>query len=186
MWLTKWMLHTTWVNHRSVDWFWWSLQQSTNMGYSSGRPVLLSFSTEERSGMMGDSVGYYVFQSPCRQSVDHQWMSVDCSGITEIILEHSWMDLWFNFCSWDRMDKPQARGVSLNKPLNIRGQLGQSSESFCLFTNWNSCECFFPHGHEWSSCRIIPNYSPEFIYLFFGCIQLYLISGDTLIFFQSA
>ncbi len=37
-----------------------------------------------------------------------------------------------------------------------------------------------------SICRPLPNHSPEIIYLFNLCIQLYLISGDALIFVQSA
>ena len=78
--------------------------------------------------MMGESVGYHIFQSPCGQSVDHQWMSVDCSLKTEIILEHSQMELKFNFYPQNGTDEPPAGGLSLNNPLTIRGQLRQSSD----------------------------------------------------------
>ena len=78
--------------------------------------------------MIGDSVGYYIFQSPCEQSVDHQWMPVDCSGKTEIILEHSRMELKFDFYPQDDTNEPLAGCLSLNNPLTIRGQLGPSPD----------------------------------------------------------
>ena len=94
--------------------------------------------------------GYHIFRSPCGQSVDHQWMSVDCSEKTEIILEHSQMEIKFNFCPQDDMDEPPAWGLSLNNPLTIRGQLGQSPDSHYFFVDWNSWEWLFPCSREWS------------------------------------
>ena len=58
----------------------------------------------------------------------HQLTLVDCCLNCEIILEHSLMELEFNFCPRDDMDEPPSRGLSLNNPLTIRGQLGQSPD----------------------------------------------------------
>ena len=113
------------------------------------------FLIKDCSGTMGR---FYVFQSPFGWSVDGQWTlparQWTVQAKTKIILVDSWMELKFYFCPWDDTNEPPSRGLSLNNPLTIRGQLGQCPDGHWLFVDSlvdNFPARTQPHGRKWSS-----------------------------------